>query len=58
MLAGRQGAMLSELASEATAVQHAQASVREGREYRLLGGRAFVSRKGRVVAWGEYEAGR
>ena len=58
MLAGRQGAMLRELASEAVLVQHAPASVREGREYRLLGSRAFSRRKGRGVAWGDYTAGR
>ena len=58
MLAGRQGAMLRELASEAMAVQHAPASVREGREYRLLCSRAFSRRRGQGVAWGEYEEGR
>ena len=58
MLTGRQGAMLRELASEAMAVQHAPASVREGREYRLLCSRAFSRRRGQGVAWGEYEEGR
>ena len=58
MLAGRQGAMLRELASEAMAVRLASASVREGREYRLLGSRAFSRRRSHGVAWGDYAAGR
>ena len=50
MLAGFQGALLRELASEAIAMQELPASVREGREHRLLGsgpslgGRAWVWR--------------
>ena len=49
MLTGRQGALMRELAIEAIALQHVSASDREGRQYRLLGSRAFSWRKG--MAW-------
>ena len=58
MLAGRQGALLRELASEAITVQHVLESDREGRQYRLLGSQAFSWQKGMGVAWGDHEAGR
>ena len=45
MLAGRQGAMLRELASEAIAVQHASAGDREGLQYR----RSQYSMRRRVI---------
>ena len=57
MLAGLQGSLLRELASEAIAMQELPASVREGREHRLLGSHAFSWRKGMGVAWVDYAEG-